>query len=131
LNLKESYIGYDNQSSEQIVSSESVVWGGGAGTLIRLSDVLDLDLRVTYDQAGNTEFVDLNSYQRLETGYTYDMATAKSSNYALHVGLRFNIGCGGRNNNQSATIYEEDIYQPRRRRAPSKRKPVKAKPPKS
>ena len=94
LKLDGFYIGYEEKNSEQLISGGSGVIGAGGGLLIKIHDVIDFDLRLSYNHATNAEYVDLDSYLKVNDNLTYDFASSEAKNYALHIGFRFKLGCG-------------------------------------
>ena len=94
LKLDQSYIGYEEKTSTQVISKGSGVIGGGVGALIKIHEMVDFDLRLSYNQAKQAEYVDLDSYLKVNDNLTYDFASSEAKNYALHIGFRFKLGCG-------------------------------------
>lgn len=126
LNLIGNYAGYEDVTSTQVVSNLNWVLGGGAGLLIKLNDVLDLDLRASLDYSPKLKYIDINSYEKVEDNLVYDFSTTEALDYNLRIGIRVKIGCD--NESSSRRSYENDNYTPQRQRTRTKRTPQKRTP---
>lgn len=125
LELNNSYVGYEDKTSTQVISEGSGVVGGGIGALIKITDIVDFELRLTYSQAKNAEYVDLDSYLKVNDNLTYDFAKSESKNYGLHVGFRFKIGCGS--NDRRGRRVNRNTRIKRKGKTPMKKSPRSSK----
>lgn len=70
----------------------SLAYGASAGTLIRLTSRMKLDLRATYMTGRPSQFVDLASAQQVEDNlYQYNTEIAAPTQLQLQAGLSFDV----------------------------------------
>jgi len=124
LNLQGNYPGYDETTSTQVISKANWNWGGGIGGLIRLHPMVDFDIRLSADYSPELEYIDMDTYEKIEDNLVYDFSKSNALDYKIHIGFRFKLGCKSDSNRR----YDNRNSSPRRSRnrggrAPSKKKP--------
>lgn len=128
INLIGTHLGYEDVTSEQVVSNVNWVFGGAAGILFRLSSRVDLDLRASFDHSPKLEYINMDSYEKIEENLIYDFSKTSGTDYTLHIGFRVKIGCDNSSNqdrkyNQNNSRRSNRSY--RRGKSPTKKTPSK------
>lgn len=124
--LDGNYDGYDETTSTQVISKGNWNWGGGIGGLIRLHPMVDFDIRLSADYSPELEYINMDTYEKIEDNLIYDFSKTNALDYKIHIGFRFKLGC----RKGASRKYDNRNHSPNPQsrnqggRTPSKKKPT-------
>lgn len=102
-----------DEYTENIVNEFSGVYGAGGGILIRLNEVLDLNLSTNFDWTNSMKYVNFR------TEFPYDTALTKNAiNQRFAIGLFVKLGCD-RNDDYEPRQSDRRVRRPRSTKKPN------------
>lgn len=91
-----AFPGYENYTSDAVLTKWNVNYGGAAGIQVRLAEDVSLDIRGLYNRGTQARFADLGSVTKIENNLSYTTNESSSAQWGFQIGFSFKLyedGC--------------------------------------
>ncbi len=86
-----AFPGYEDYTSDAVLSKWNFNYGGGAGFQLRISQDVSLDMRAVYTRGSAVKYANLGQLTQVENQISYPTAFTPTSQWGIQAGLNFKI----------------------------------------